>query len=147
MDSSESLTETERLLLMAAAVQGLGPQTDLERANTVKVVSQVLRWKGLSDEESRSGWDDLDESSVRIDVYETLIRMTHQTHRVGPGRPPERAGEPLFEGGGNWGVPGDPNHPACSPYYNACRLTPRGRQVAETLLSRHPEYGDQKSIA
>lgn len=147
MDATESLTETERLLLMAAAVLDLGPQTDLHRANTVKVVAQVLRWRGLSEEDSRAGWDDLDQCSDKTDVYEALIGMTHQKHREGPGRPPERAGEPLFEGGGNWGIPGDPNHPACSPYYNTCRLTVRGEQVAEELLSRHPEYRDRQGIA
>ena len=55
MDAFESLTETERLLLMAAAVQDLGPQTDLHGANTVKAVAQVLRWRGLSEEDSKTG--------------------------------------------------------------------------------------------
>jgi hypothetical protein len=45
---------------------------------------------------------------------------------------------PLFEGGGNWGVPGDPSRPACWPQYNACRLTTEGERVARELLDRHP---------
>jgi len=34
-------------------------------------------------------------------IYAALIRMTHQLHRAGPGLPPERPGEALFEGSGN----------------------------------------------
>jgi hypothetical protein len=37
MDDTDMLTETERLLLMSAAVLGLGPSTNLSRANTAKV--------------------------------------------------------------------------------------------------------------
>src|SRR5437660_5231768 len=109
MDAREPLTETERLLLMVAAVQGMGPDTDLDYANTARVVNQVLRWRGLSAEEVRRGSRDRDCDPAHEDVYNALIRMTHQTLRVGPGRAPERPGVPLFEGGGNWGVPGDPN--------------------------------------
>ncbi len=81
---------------MAAAVQDLGPQTDLQRANTVQVVAQVLRWRGSSEEDSRAGWDDLDEHSGKTDVYEALIRMAHQKHREGPGRPPTCEGRGAF---------------------------------------------------
>jgi len=45
MDDIEILTPTERLLLMAAAVHGLGPNTDLSRANTAKVIGQALQWR------------------------------------------------------------------------------------------------------
>ena len=51
----ETLTETERLLLMAAAIHDLGPATDLGRANSARVVNQVLRWRGLSAEEITTG--------------------------------------------------------------------------------------------
>src|SRR5262245_49504878 len=105
MDEGETLTETEWLLLMAAAVHELGPDTDLRRANTARVVNQVLRWRGLSAEEVRCGWRERDCDPIHEEVYKALIRMTHETHRDGPGRAPERPGVPLFEGGGNWGVP------------------------------------------
>jgi hypothetical protein len=140
MDQRETLTETERLLLMAAAVHELGPATDLSRANTARVVNQVLSWRGLSAEEVGGGWRELECGPIHEEVYNALIRMTHQTHRAGPGRTPERPGAPLFEDGGNWGVPGDPNSPACWPQYNSCRLTAAGERVAREFLGRHPEY-------
>jgi len=140
MHNRDTLTETERLLLMAAAVHELGQVTDLSRANTNRVVDQVLRWRGLSTEEIRSGWLEQEYGSVHAEVCDALIRMTHQTHRVGPGRAPERPGVPLFEGGGNWGVPGEPDRPACLPYYNSCRLTSEGERIARELLERHPEF-------
>jgi hypothetical protein len=143
MNDRETLTETERLLLMAAAVQGMGPDTDLDYANTARVVNQALRWRGLSAEEVRRGWRDRECDPAHEDIYNALIRMTHQTQSVGPGRAPERPGAPLFEGGGNWGVPGDPNRPACWPQYNSCRLTTLGERVAQQLLARHPEYGEK----
>ena len=151
MDDLETLTETERLLLMAAAVQGLGANADLSRANTARVVNQVLRWRGLSAEEISRGWLELEERSVRKkrrkggysepvheEVYNVLVRMTRQMGRVG--RAPERPGEPLFEGSGNWGVPGDPKRPASWPHYNSCRLTAHGERIGQELLGRHPEY-------
>src|SRR4051794_18785489 len=106
-------TDTEQLLLMAATLQGFGPDRDLSRGtNTARVVNQVLRWRGLSDEQIRAGWRD-DEyrgpDPSHEEVYQALIRMTHQTVLDGPGRPPERSGPALFEGGGDWGVPGDPD--------------------------------------
>jgi len=149
MDEAETFSETEHLLLMAAVVQGLGPDTDLSRANTFRVVNQALLWSGVSAEEIRRGWMELEsdeqgeqrESSLINDkVYDVLVRMTHQLTRVGPGRPPERAGPPLFEGSGNWGVPGDPSCPACLPHFNSCRLTERGELIARALLEQHPEF-------
>jgi hypothetical protein len=149
MDDIETLTETERLLLMAAAVHGLGPGTDLSRANTARVVNQALLWLGVSPEEIRRGWEELETHKQGEQLenhpgseafYAALVRMTHQLLRGGPGRAPERAGPALFEGSGNWGVPGDPGCPASSPYFNSCRLTARGEQIARELLVRHPEY-------
>jgi hypothetical protein len=135
------LTENERLLLMAAVVHELGPGADLTRANTARVVDQVLRWRGLSDQQVRAGWRDLDCDPMHREVYEALVRMTG--HRYGDVllRAPERPGLPLFEGAGNWGVPGDPSRPACWPQYNACRLTAEGEELARELLAQHPEYG------
>ncbi len=136
MGETETLTETERLLLMAAAVQQLGPTTDLGRANTARVVDQVLRWLGLSAEEISRGWDEATIRPIHQEVYNVLIRMTYQT----PNRAPERPGPPLFEGNGNWGVPGDPTRPACLPQYNSCRLTAEGDRLAWEVLKQHPEY-------
>jgi hypothetical protein len=104
MDDPETFTDTEQLLLMAAAIQGLGPDTDLSRANTARVVDQALRWRGLSAEEIRRGWEEPEIHPVNEEVYDVLIRMTHPM----PDRAPERPGAPLLEGEGNWGVPGDP---------------------------------------
>ncbi len=140
MDDFNTLTQTERLLLMAAAVHGLGPHTDLNYANTARVVNQALRWRGLSAEEIRGGWRDRDCDPAHAEVYDALIRMTHQMQTVGPGRAPERPGPVLFEGSGNWGVPGDPDCPACWPQYNSCHLTAEGERIALELLERHPEF-------
>lgn len=140
MDLRETLTETERLLLMAAAVHELGPAADLSRANTNRVVDQVLQWRGLSTEEIRDGWWEQECGTVHAEVYNALVRMTHQIHRVGAGRVPERPGVPLFEGSGDWGIPGDPSRPACLPYFNSCRLTSEGERIAEELLKRRPGY-------
>ncbi len=130
MDGTSDLTEIEQQLLMAAAVHGLGSDTDLGRANTARIVNQVLEWRGLSGEQVRLGWRDEDCDPFHDLVYSALIRMTHQKHREGAGRAPERQGPALFEGGGNWGVPGDPDFPACWAQYNSCRLTAEGERFA-----------------
>jgi hypothetical protein len=139
MDDYETLTETERLLLMAAAVHRLGPYADMSRANTVRVVNQVLRWRGLSEEEIESGWWKRKYDPIHEAVYDILIRMVHQRRREGPGQVAERGGAALFEGNGNWGVPGDPSCPACMPHFNSCRLTAEGKRVARELLKQNPQ--------
>ena len=137
MTTTDHLTEIERQLLMAAAVHGLGPATEVRYANTARVVNLVLRWRGLAPNQINAGWRD-DECDPEHDaVYEALIRMTHQLHMQGPGRAPERPGPALFEGGGNWG---DGDRPASWPQFNACRLTAEGERLARELLARHPEY-------
>src|SRR5262245_11019549 len=119
VEEIERLTETERLLLMAAAVQGRGPRSDIFHANTARIISQALRWIGLSDDEIHNGWWDSEAGersatcSNHLAFYEVLIRMTQPLGRKGRWRPSERPGRPLFEGAGNWGVPG--KLPACSP--------------------------------
>lgn len=140
MDECKDLSEIERLLLMAAAVQGLGPATDLGRANTARVVRQVLRWRGMSDEQIQASLWQEPPNALTDKVYDALVRMTQEWHEVGPGRAPERPGPPLFEGGGNWGVPGDPEQPPCMPFFNSCRLTALGERIAQQLLARNPEY-------
>ena len=137
---TDDLTEIEQQLLMAAAVQGLGPATDLGRANTARVVNQVLRWRGLTAEQVNAGWRDEDCDPEHDAVYAALVRMTHQECRDGSFRPGERPGPALFEGGGNWGVPGDPDCPPCWPHFNSCRLTSEGERLALLLLEQNPEY-------
>jgi hypothetical protein len=134
------LTEVEQQLLMAAAVHGLGPATDLGRANTARVVNQALRWRGLTAEQVNAGWRDKDCDPEHEAVYAALVRMTHHACRDGSFRPGKRPGPALFEGRGNWGVPGDPEHPACWPHFNSCRLTVEGQRLAQSLLAQHPEY-------
>lgn len=136
----ESLTDMERLLLMAAAVQGLGPDADVTRANTARVVIQALRWSGLDSAEVRAQWDQGEWPPALEGVYGPLVRMTWQQRTGGGLFPAERLGLALFEGGGNWGVPGDPDCPPCDPQYNSCRLTALGERVALALLEQHPEY-------
>ncbi|MCH8807025.1 MAG: hypothetical protein IH986_13170 [Planctomycetes bacterium] len=143
MEGIEMLTETERLLLMAAGVHGLGPNTDLSCANTARVVDQALRWLGLTAEEIRRGLNEPECHPVSEEVYNVLVRMTHQTHRDGPGPAPERPGKALFEGGGNWGVPGDASSPPAWPHFNSCRLTAHGERIALELLEQHPEYREK----
>jgi hypothetical protein len=140
MDDAIDLTEVERQLLMAAAVHGLGPATDISRANTARVVNQVLHWRGLTAEQVNAGWRDEDCDPEHDAVYAALVRMTHQAVRGGGFRPSERPGPALFEGGGNWGVPADPERPACWPHFNSCRLTAEGERLARELLEQHPEY-------
>jgi hypothetical protein len=138
VSSSQNLSEIERQLLMAAAVQGLGPATDLERANTAKVVNQVLRWRGFSAEEVNAGWWDEDFAPEHGAVYEVLIGLVYQVNNESS-RHALRRGAALFEGRGNWGVPGVPNYPACSPQFNSCRLTAEGERLANELLKEQPE--------
>lgn len=68
-------------------------------------------------------------------AYNPLVLLIHNMCEAGPT-------EALFEGGGNWGVPGDPNRPPCDPHFNSCRLTERGHQVAMELLEKFPQYRD-----
>ncbi len=140
MTDPESLTEIEKLLLMAATVHGLGPKTDLSGANTAEVVRQALRWAGLWDKVDRAWIRGGEEYSVIDPVYGPLVRMVQASFPVDPGKPAENAGEVLFEGAGNWGDPQDSNDPPADPTFNSCRLTVCGMQLARQLLEQHPEY-------
>jgi hypothetical protein len=135
-----NLAEVEQQLIMAAAVQGFLPSTYLGRANTVRIVNQVLRWRGLTIEQVEDGWREEDCDPEHGAVYETLVRMTQQVLHDSSVRPAERPGTPVFEGSGNWGVPGDPLQLGCWPHYNSCRLTAEGERIARELLRRNPEY-------
>lgn len=133
MNERESLTSIERLLLIAAEQCGLGPQTDLGRASTFKIVRQAARLAGLPDEVVRAPVEGPDWHPAIAEIYATLVRMTHQTWIDGDGRAPARPGPALFEGGGNWGSPDDPSDPPAWPLYNSCRLTALGIQIARRL--------------
>ncbi len=136
MADSETLTVTEQLLLLAAAAHGLGPNADLNHANTTRVIDQVLRWRGLTEGEIQRGWQESGDHPVHDEVYGTLIRMTFQL----PNRAQERLGVPLFVGAGNWGGPSGSGYPACAPQFNSCRLTEEGVRIARQLLVQRPEY-------
>lgn len=138
MHDPEALTETEQMLLMAACVYGMGPESSLVNANTYRIVNQVLCWQALSDEEIHEGWNQDEYGPAHDLIYSALIRMTAH---LASERPPQRPGLPLFEGKGNWGDPRKPDRPACRPHYNSCRLTSEGERIARQLLELHPEYG------
>jgi hypothetical protein len=150
--ASFDLTPMERLLLMAAVVQGRLPGSDIDHANTAKIVAQVLWWTRMDYAAIRTRWEcrDFDRETVdhipELDeVYEPLIRMTQARIRTGGFRPAERPGPALFEGSGNWGVPGDPESCVADPFFNSCRLTALGEQLANALLTQHPEYRTRRS--
>jgi hypothetical protein len=115
------------LLLMAAAVQELGPRTNLEYANTVKVMRQALHWAGLLHGEIEEHFESYRECPPVTGFYEALISMMAQS----------KPSEVLFEGGGNWGGHGEPRAAA---HFTSCRLTERGWSLASELLDRHPHY-------
>ena len=140
MDEIETLTEVERLLLMAAAVQVSRPAGNVYKANTWRVVRQAGRWLGMSIEEANAAVHVPESHPIMLKVFEALVRMTSTAHDGERGHAPERPGEPLFEGAGNWGQPGDPEKPPADPPYTACWLTPHGERLAQQLLERHPEY-------
>jgi hypothetical protein len=134
-EANAELLGPEKLLLMAAAELGFGPQHGLSVANSAKVLRLAARWSGVEDSELRfmegPHWHPLVN-----ELFEALVRMVHQVQCEGPGRRPERPGAALFEGGGNWGEPGDPSQPPAWPLYTSCRLTELGEQIAQELLSR-----------
>src|SRR5262245_58466925 len=126
MVDPSSFSELEQLLLMAAVVHGLDSSTDLDYANASRVVGQALEWAGLMDEEVRAAWEDpgTEYHPVISRCYATLIRMIR---RVDAGTPPERPGEALFEGSGNFGTPEKPH---AYPHFTSCRLTLAGERIA-----------------
>ncbi len=101
------------LLLMAAAVHKLGPQTNLSYANTAKVMRQALHWAGLLHGEIEECFESYNECPPVTEFYEALISMMRQSMPT----------EVLFEGGGNWGGPSEPR---ASAHFTSCRLTECG---------------------
>ena len=141
LSETEHLTRMEKLLLMAAAVRGLRPGINLQYANTARVVQTTLDWAGLNSDEVQNWWKSGEWDPSLDEVYGPLVRMTQQQLQIGGFRPAERPGPALFEGSGNWGVPGDPKRPPADPRFNSCRLTETGDRLALLLLAEHPEYG------
>ena len=138
MSDDDGFTEVERLLLMAAAIHDLGPQTSLRFANGRNVVGQALVWAGHLDDELRESWQSSECDGEIKTFYGALIRMTQQMLRSGTVRAPIRPGAVLFEGSGNLGTPDDPGS---FPFFTAFRLTEHGAKVASLLLEQHPQYG------
>ena len=125
--NGEPTLNARDLLLMAAAVHRLGPETDLTYANTAKVMRQALHWAGLLQGEIETCFESYDDAPPVTQFYDALTSMILQ----------ERTTEVLFEGGGNWGGPG--LRPAAA-HFTSCRLTERGLSFAKQLLDRHPHY-------
>ena len=131
MTSELEVSGVEQQLLIAALVLGLTPSIELYRANSARVVNQVLSWRGMTKEQIDSGWRDDDCDPEHKLVYSALVKLIHTNHDE----------VLLFEGAGNWGVPSDPDRPACHPQFNSCRLTAEGEKLAVFLLEQHPEDG------
>ncbi|MCC7424306.1 MAG: hypothetical protein IT428_28900 [Planctomycetaceae bacterium] len=127
---TEPLTEIQKQLLRAAAIAGLGSQTDLSRANTVRVIRPVLQWRGLTEEQIADGWE-CESAVVHNEVYKILIDMVHDAI--------------FFEGSGTWGDPRDSTRKACWPQYNSCRLTETGDALARELLDSQSPPGPESS--
>jgi hypothetical protein len=121
------------LLLMAAAVHELGPRTNLSYANTAKVMRQALYWAGLLHGEIEERFESYEECPPVTQFYEAMISMMPQSMPA----------EVLFEGGGNWGGPGEPH---ASAHFTSCRLTERGWSLANGLLEQHPHYREDVQI-
>jgi hypothetical protein len=135
----------ERLLLMAAAVQGRTSESDIDHANTAKIVAQVLWWTRPDFEAIQERWRAADYTLSFDEVYDPLVHMTQSRLRSGGFRPAKRPGPALFEGSGNWGsenwgVPGELGLPPADPLFNSCRLTSLGEQIARALLAQNPAY-------
>ena len=137
MSEANGFPTDEQLLIMAAAIHGFCSQTDLERANGDKIVGQALEWLGILKDRVRESWENYEYCEEIVAVYGTLIRVTHQLHKVGAGRPPASGETPIFEGSGNHGTPAEPG---AFPHFNSFRLTPHGEQLAAELLKQHPEF-------
>jgi hypothetical protein len=114
---------------MAAAVHGLGPSTDLNYANSAKVIRQALHWAGLLQGAVEECFESYDECPPVTKFYDALVSMMPLSDPV----------EVLFECQGYWG---GPDGPRASAHFTSCRLTERGWSLAQELLQRHPSYRD-----
>ena len=118
------LDERQRLLLRAALLHGAPPGEEVQ-ANCARVLRQALVWAGLWNKRLARALRQDSEDPVLAAWYRTLIEMTR-----------DASGAPLIEGLGNFG---SLTTPAAFPTYTACRLTSRGRELAERLFAEHPE--------
>ena len=128
------LEERERLILMAAQMHGRSPDEAAERmtANCGKVLAQALVWAGLWTNQMRRdmpGGNEYEDSTVQ-DWYDTLIAMTQVA-----------SDEALLEGRGNLGSPDGDR--AAAPTFTACRVTIRGRALAQEFFMEYPQLTSQ----
>jgi hypothetical protein len=114
----------ERLLVMAASLHGARPRGPIH-ANCGRVLGQALLWAGLwNDQLNHHQFHDLEDPIIE-EWYGALIRLTRHV----PGS------EALIEGFGNLG---SDTRPPAFPAFTACRLTAKGRELAERLFARCP---------
>ena len=125
--NQEPTISARDLLLMAAAIHRLGPETDLTHGNGARVMRQALHWAGLLHGASETCFESYDDAALVTQFYDAQAVMILQN---GPT-------EVLSEGGGNWGGPGF--RPAAT-HFTSSRLTKRGWSLAHQLLRRHPRY-------
>jgi hypothetical protein len=119
------LDERQRLLLRAVFLHGAPPGTAVQ-ANCARVLRQALVWAGLWNGTLARALREDREDPILTAWYGTLIEMSR-----------DALGDPLIVGLGNFGSPTDL---AAFPSYTACRLTSRGRELAERLFAEHPAY-------
>ncbi len=128
-----NLSERERLLLMAAFLHGTKAEAEI-RANCGQVLRQALVWAGhwKENQDNREFDDNL--NPVIKDWYGDLISMIRDNLESGL----------LMEGSGNLGsaddLPfGNPDDEPAAPNFTGCRLTQRGREIAQRLLKVYPQ--------
>ena len=66
------------LLLMAAVIHRLGPETDLSHANCYRVMRQALHWAGLLHGEIETSFESYDDAPPVTQFYDALATMILQ---------------------------------------------------------------------
>lgn len=129
-----SITDDEKLLLIAALLEGMSPDSPVDRANTSRLVWRAVLISGRASGDEMDAWvrhEDPEPEAI-LDLYHTLVHMVQVRYQN-----PRLA---LFDGRGNWGDPSDPDSSAAHSNYNSVRLSRLGAQIAFELLPDHPEY-------
>jgi hypothetical protein len=126
MYNIDVLSDNQKLLLMAAAVNKLGPDIELRYANSAVIVSQAIIWANLWSKEIDLAWNRFEYHPVIRSVYGALIQMIQD----------QPASDVFFKGAGNFGTS---ENPASFPHFTSCSLTQLGMEVAEQLLKNRPE--------
>jgi hypothetical protein len=128
-----NLDERQRLLLMAAFLHGAKAQAEI-RANCGRVLRQALAWAGhWKENQDNREFDDYLNPVIK-DWYGDLISMIRDNSESGL----------LIEGSGNFGSPddppfGNPDEKPAAPMFTGCRLTHKGREIAQRLLQAYPQ--------